>query len=158
MFGFLSGIETKFIAAIIIVLMLIGAWFYVKSLQESLNASRAEQARLVDVVSQQKLAMDTLKNDITRMNKIQTDYSETVTAIDGKVQSLRDRFDKDKTGKPRNFSRIVNSHPEIMEKAINKGSRDSLRCNELVTGAKLTPEEKSGKVKNSICPELLGRK
>lgn len=158
MFGFLSGIEAKFIAAIIVILMLVGAWFYVKNLQSSLDAAQSKIARFEDVISSQKLAMDSLKNDIKRMNDIQTDYSNAVVDIEGKVQALRDRFEKTKTGKPRNFAHIVHDHPEAMEKAINRGTRDSFRCNELVTGARLTPAERSGKVKNTICPELLGGK
>jgi hypothetical protein len=156
MFGFFSGIEAKFVGAIIILLMLVGAWFYVKSLQSSLDAAQSKIAVFEDIISSQKLAMDTLKNDISRMNNIQSEYSEQIGTIDEKVRGLADRFTKDKNGKPRDFSHVVHSHPEVMEKAINRGSRDALRCNELVTGAKLTPEERSGKVRNSICPELLG--
>jgi hypothetical protein len=38
---------------------------------------------------------------------------------------------------------------------VNRGTKDALRCNELITGAPLTTEEKSGKVKNGICDELI---
>jgi hypothetical protein len=43
----------------------------------------------------------------------------------------------------------------LFNNAVNHGTSDQLRCFELVTGSQLTEEEKNGKKKNSICPELL---
>ncbi len=155
MFGFLSGIQAKFIAAVVIILLLVAAWFYVKHLQSSLDAAEAKMARLEDVVTSQKVAMNNLKNDIIRMNKVQNDYSEKAKESDKSYERLEDTFNQTKSGKPRDFGKIVNKKPDLMEKKMNRSTRDSLRCNELVTGSPLTFEEKSGKVRNTICPELL---
>ena len=155
MFGFLSGIQAKFIAAIIIILMLVAAWFYVKHLESSLEAAKAQVARMEDVVTSQKLAIDNLNRDIIRMNKVQNEYGEKVKEFDKSYDRLEDKFNQTKTGKPRDFNKIVNSKPSMMEKTINRASKDANRCNEIVTGSPLTLAEKSGKVKNTVCPELL---
>lgn len=155
MFGFLSGIQAKFIAAVIIVLMLVSAWFYVKHLQSSLEVAKAQMARMEDVVNSQKLAIDNLNQDIVRMNQVQTEYSEKVKDYDKSVDQLEDKFNTTKSGKPRNLNKIANKKPTAFEKIINRATKDSLRCNEIVTGSPLTLAEKSGKVKNSVCPELL---
>jgi flagellar biosynthesis/type III secretory pathway M-ring protein FliF/YscJ len=155
MFGFLSGIQAKFIAAVIIILMLVAAWFYVKHLESSLEASKAQLARMEDVVSSQKLAIDNLNRDVIRMNKVQNDYGEKVKGFDKSYDRLEDKFNTTKSGKPRDLNKIANKKPTAFEKIINKASKDAARCNEIVTGSPLTLAEKSGKVKNSVCPELL---
>jgi hypothetical protein len=45
--------------------------------------------------------------------------------------------------------------PSVVEDKINRGTKDALRCNELLTGSPLTQNEISGKVRNNICPDLL---
>jgi len=158
MFGFLSGIQAKFIAAVIIILMLVAAWFYVKHLESSLDAAQSKIARFEDVISSQKLAMDNLKKDIIRMNEVTTEYSNKVDKIEQDVMKGIRTMSETKTGKARDFGKIVNRHPDLIEKAINQGTKDALRCNELATGAPLTPGERAGIIKNKVCPELLGVK
>lgn len=158
MFGFLSGIQAKFIAAVILVLMLLAAWFYVKHLESSLDAAQSKIARFEDVITSQKLAMDNLKQDVIRMNEVTTEYSNKVNRIEQNTMRNVKTMGETKTGKTRDFNKIVNKHPDLMEKAINNGTKDSLRCNELASGAPLTPGERAGIIKNKVCPELLGVK
>lgn len=158
MFGFLSSLESKFIAAVVAILILLAGYFYVKHLQSSLEAAQAKVATFEDVISAQKLAMDTLKKDIARMNEIQTDYGNRVSVIDGKVRNLADKFSKDRNGKPRDFAKDVAAQPDAMEIRINRATRDAHRCNEIVTGSPLTADERRGRVFNSICPEYMGGK
>lgn len=158
MFGFLSGIQAKFIAAVIIILMLVAAWFYVKHLESSLDAVKAMNARLEDVVTSQKLAIDNIKNDVIKMNKVQGNYSDKVQVIEKDAQDIEKKLTTTKNGNPRDLNKIANKKPTAFEKIINRASKDSLRCNELVSGSPLTADEKAGKVKNSVCPRLLGVK
>jgi len=158
MFGFLGGIQAKFIAAVIIILMLVAAWFYVKHLESSLDAVKAMNARLEDVVTSQKVAMDNLKNDVIKMNKVQGKYSDSVQVIEKDTQELEKKLTTTKSGNARNLNKIANKKPTAFEKIINRASKDSLRCNEIVSGSPLTADEKSGRVKNSVCPRLLGVK
>jgi hypothetical protein len=53
---------------------------------------------------------------------------------------------------------VAKAPPTQTEIKINRGTKDALRCNELVTGSPLTTDELSGKVKNNICPELIASK
>lgn len=158
MFGFLSGIQAKFIAAVVIILLLVAAWFYVKHLESSLDAAQAKMARMEDVVTSQKLAIDNLNKDIIRMNQITTDYSNKVDKIEQDTMRGVKSLSETKTGKARDFNKIVNKHPDVVEKIINQGTKDALRCNELASGAPLTPGERAGIIKNKVCPELLGVK
>jgi hypothetical protein len=158
MFGFLSGIQAKFIAAVIIILMVVAAWFYVKHLESSLDAVKAMNARLEDVVTSQKVAMDNLKNDVIKMNKVQGKYSDKVQVIEKDAQDFEKKLTTTKNGNTRDLNKIANKKPTAFEKIINRASKDSLRCNEIVSGSPLTADERSGKVKNSVCPRLLGVK
>jgi hypothetical protein len=50
---------------------------------------------------------------------------------------------------------MAQEKPSIVEEKVNRGSKDALRCNELITGSPLTEDEAAGKVRNNICPTLL---
>ena len=155
MLDFFGGIQAKFVAAVIAVLLLIAAWFYVQHLQSTVELVKAQNARLEDVVTSQKLAMDNLKNDVIKMNKVQGKYSDKVQVIEKDNQDLEKRLTTTKNGNPRDLNKIANKKPTAFENIINRASKDSLRCNEIVSGSPLTADEKSGKVKNSVCPRLL---
>jgi hypothetical protein len=38
---------------------------------------------------------------------------------------------------------------------INRGTKAAFRCNAIATGSPLTKDERSGTMKNAICPELI---
>ena len=155
MFGFLNDIQAKFIAAVIAVLIIAAAWFYVQHLESTIDAVKAQNARLEDVITSQKVAMDNLKNDVIKMNKVQGNYSDKVQVIEKDREDLEKKLTTTKNGNPRDLNKIANKKPTAFEKIINRASKDSLRCNEIVSGSPLTADEKTGKVKNSVCPRLL---
>lgn len=156
MFGFLSGIQAKFVTAIIMILMLAAAWFYVKNLESSLDAARSKLTQLKDVISSQSLEINNMKEDVIRMNNVQSNFSAKINEVEVNIKKSIKPLYVTKTGKDRDFKKIINKKPDLLEKIINRGTKDSLRCNEIVTGAILTQAERAGKTKNTVCPELLG--
>jgi len=79
------------------------------------------------------------------------DLSENFTTTQQEANELRGKFDK------MNLAKSASTLPTETELKINRGTRDALRCNELVTGARLTPDERSGKVQNNICADAIKR-
>lgn len=134
---------------------LTGGYFYVKSLQTEIELAKEVQAKMEGVIAKQSLAMDNLKADVERQGQVQAELSKQVSVAQQESADLSKKFTQDAEGKERNLSSLANQQPSLVEGKVNQGTKDALRCNEIVTGSPLTPEEASGKVRNNICPNLL---
>lgn len=154
MFG-LSGIGMKIAIAAILFSIISGGYFYIKSLRAEIELAREVQAKMETVITKQTLAMDNMKADIERMNKLQTELSSQVREAEQSSKDLARKFTQDSAGRERNLGALANAKPSVVEQKVNRGTKDALRCNELVTGSPLTEEERSGKARNNICPDLL---
>lgn len=154
MFG-LSGIGLK----IAIILALSGAatggWFYVQNLRGELALAAERQARLTDVVDSQKQAMETIQKDIGRMQEATSELNKKLVEAEQGRRELENKFNQTSAGKPRDFAALANKEPEKIEESINRGTRDAHRCNEIVSGSDLTADEQAGKVRNTMCSNLL---
>lgn len=144
----MGGLNIKVIIGAIIITILLSGTFYIQKLRSDLKLAAEIQAKLETVINRQKLVIEQTQKDIERMNDIQKVLQEEKNTADQEVSILRKKFDE--------FNKAITKKPSLVETRINKATKDALRCNELVSGAKLTELEKSGKVKNNICPELLG--
>jgi len=144
----MGGLNIKVIIGAIIITILLSGTFYIQKLRSDLKLAAEIQAKLETVINRQKLVIEQTQKDIERMNDIQKVLQEEKNTADQEVSILRKKFDE--------FNKAITKKPGLVETRINKATKDALRCNELVSGAKLTELEKSGKVKNNICPELLG--
>jgi preprotein translocase subunit SecF len=154
MFG-LSSILIRLALATTLLSAITGGYFYVKSLQTEIELAKEVQAKMQGVINKQNLAMDNLRADIERQGQVQAELSKEISAAQQDNIELSKKFTQDADGKERNLSSLANQQPSLVEGKVNQGTKDALRCNEIVTGSPLTPEEISGKVKNNICPDLL---
>lgn len=154
MFG-LGGIGLKIAIAAIGISMIFSAWFYVKSLQSEIQAAHEVRARLEDNIKAQETAMTAMREDVARQAAIQRALSDSLNSAQQANADLSRRFNQDSSGRERNFGTFTTQQPSAVEQRANRGTRDALRCNEIVTGSPLTEDERSGKVTNNICPHLL---
>lgn len=154
MFG-LSGIGIKIAIFLIVSSLATTGWFYVKNLQGELKLAAEKQARMDDVINAQKQAMDVVQKDLARMQTTQRELNTKIQEAEAANRELENKFNRTSSGRQRNFAELANKEPAKVEESINRGTKDALRCNELVTGSPLTNDEKAGKVRNTICPGLL---
>lgn len=154
MFGF-SAIGVKLAIVAIVFAVLTGGYIYVQKLHSDLRAAAVENARLEDSIKAKDAAMEQLKQDLENMNKIRSDLDLKLRDAEKEVIELEKRFNESANGKDRDIGLIAKEKANAVELRINRGTRDALRCNEIVTGSPLTNDEKSGKIRNSICPDLL---
>lgn len=126
------------------------AFFYVQHLQDSLKIEKANNAVLMDTVKSAKQSVDNLRNDVQAIQTGVTAMNAELAKSRKDVQDLNKRFTETKSGEKRNLENLAAKHPKLIEDAINRGTKEAARCNQLVTGAKPEPGEK-----NSICPGLL---
>jgi ABC-type transporter Mla subunit MlaD len=143
--------KIKLIIGLIVFCVMVTGYFYIQALQGKLEAAAEVQQRLESVIDQQQKVLDRNAEDLRKMQQINKELSESFTDSQSKLSDLNAKFNK------YNLAEKAAANPTDAENRVNRGTVDALRCNELVTGARLTADEKSGKVTNSICGELVKR-
>jgi len=154
MFG-LGGIGLKIAIAAILFSVISGGYFYIQSLRSDLKLAAEVRGKLEDSIKAKDAAMEQTRRDLENMNRIQSDLNGRLRAAENTSNELARRFNVDRNGNERNLGRIAGERPAVVEVRINRGTRDALRCNEIITGSPLTEDERNGKVRNSICQDLL---
>ena len=151
-------LQIYLIGAIALLATLSIGYFYIDSLKNKLEVAELNQKTLKGVVDAEQEKTKKLQADIDTAKEIQGKmFTELALAKQDRIR-LEKQFTETKTGKVRDFGNLAAKKPGLVENAINKGTRDSFRCNEILTGSPLTKAEESGAVKNSICPDLIGKK
>ena len=141
------SIGIKIAIAAILFSVLSGGYFYIESLQGRLEAAKEVQQRMEGVIEQQKMVLEQNQKDLKQMQDLNNKVSESAQNAQQEVNELRNKFSR--------FNAIAKNNPSEAEMRINRGTKDALRCNEIVTGSRLTADELSGKIQNNICPELI---
>jgi hypothetical protein len=145
------GFGIKIAIAAILFSVVSGGYFYIQALQGKLEAAAEVQQRMEGVINQQKLVMERNAADLKKMQNINVEVAAQATKAQQEVSALNNKLTKLDTI-------VAQAPPTQTEIKINRGTKDALRCNELVTGSPLTTDELSGKIKNNICPELIASK
>ena len=150
MFGI--GGAIKAIVALIIVVVIAGGVWYVTGLRADLAVSEANSAKLQEGIQQQQALMEQMREDIATIQKTNAELSAQNERQKKDVESLSRKFDK------RDIGALAAEKPEVIEKLVNRGSVNALRCLELASGAPLNDKEKSAKTPteaNRECPGLI---
>ena len=145
------GLKIKLIIACVLFTVMISGYFYIMALQGKLEAAAEIQQRMEGVITQQKIVLDKQQEDARKMQDLNNEMSSKFTETQREVSELSQKFNN------RNLAGSSLKNPEEYEIKINRGTKDAMRCNELITGSPLTTEEKTGKVKNGICADLIKR-
>lgn len=151
----LIGWKFKIMVAVMLSSFLIASWYYVKNLQAEIKASELRESKYQETIAAKDEETQSIRRDLDSMVKSQKKLSEEIKAASSNVNNLEKKFTQNKQGEPRNIRSDALSKPAAIENAINRGTRDALRCGEITTGSPLTANEKSGKVTNTICPDLV---
>jgi chromosome segregation ATPase len=146
----ISGIAMKLIGFAGVAVLAAGLWFYVQHLQTQVQLERANSALAQQALKDTKATVDGLREDVKVMGESVVKLTGAFAEARKDVQNLEKRFTETKTGKERDIENLAAKHPLLIEKAINNGSKEAMRCNELVTGSAPQPGEK-----NSLCPKLV---
>ena len=127
----------------------------VQMLRMDLQIARENQAKLEDVVASQKAVMEQTNRDIEKMREINSNLNVEMRSAQRDVSDLERKFREGPGSKPRDVGSMAMKDPQKLQDKINRGTHLALRCNEIATGSPLTEDERSGKERNSICPELI---
>ena len=128
-----------------------GAWKYYQYTQEQIriyavNAATAELAQ-----QEAEAAVESLKRDMVEIQQQFTVVSKKFEVAKGRVSALENKLSEHEIGD------LAQKKPKLIEKIIDKGTADVLRCYEILTGSPLTDEEiavtKKSKA-NTTCPDV----
>jgi hypothetical protein len=155
MFG--VGATVKAIAALIIVVILAGSAWYVTGLRADLAVSRINAERLEQGIRTQQALMEQMRRDIAQIQSINSDLRQESERAQSEIKALTDRFNVNARGEARDFGAIAAAKPGVVERLINRGTENAMRCLEIASGAPLTEQEKNAKTSSEInreCPTL----
>lgn len=142
----------KLIIAAIIVGALLGAGWYITGLRANLAISEENNKKLADGLKEQSALIEQMKVDVAAIQEANKQLAEQNEKQKKDVDALTSKFDK------RDFGAFAASKPDVVEKLINRGTENAMRCFELAAGAPLNEKEKQAKSPteaNRECPALI---
>jgi len=149
MFGYIK------IAMLVIMLGgLAGGVAYVMKLRADLAISEANNAKLESAVSDQQAVIEQQIKDVEAIRSAMAEQNALNEKLNASIQDLSDKFNKvNASGEKRDIGNLAEQKPKLMERAINRGTKNALRCMEIAMGAELTEDEKNATKKSQINPE-----
>ena len=152
MFGI--GGAIKALAILATVLIIAGGLWYVTSLRADLATAQANNEKLEAGISAQQELIAGMQKDIEAIQSINKELQVQNEKQRQDVQNLSNKFNSGS----RDFGVFAATKPSVVEKLVNKGTINALRCIELASGAPLNEKEKNAKTPseaNRECPSLI---
>ena len=143
----------KMIMVGVLVAGIAGAGFYVMKLQKDNAILKANQIKLEQSVESQKKVIEKQKADFGQILEANKKMNALVNNLQKDLADLDKRFTKG----GRDFGKVAFEKTKVIEKIINSGSDNVLRCVEISMGAPLTDKEKNATKKSEInreCPTI----
>jgi cell division protein FtsB len=147
----------RLILIVVILAVLAGGAWYVTGMRAQLAVSEANNKKLEDAVTAQHSLIDQIKKDVSLVQEANQKLNTTIQAQNKDLNSLQNRFNTNADGSQRDIGKIAVANPSGIERAINRGTVNAIRCLEIASGAPLTPEERNAKTPSEInkeCPAI----
>lgn len=143
----------KLIAILIIVCIIAAGLWYVSSLKASLAVSQENVNKLSDGITAQQQVIEQQREDIQKIQEINSELNNELTRQQQEIQALNKKFNTRSNGETRDFAKLAADKPGLVEKLINRGTANALRCLEIASGAPLTTDELDARSTSKINPE-----
>ena len=122
------------------------------NLKADLAISEANNQKLADAAAAQNALIEGMKVDIAQIQEANKQLAEQNEKQKRDVETLNSKFSK------RDFGALAAEKPAVVERLVNRGTVNALRCMELASGSPLTDAEKNAKTPmeaNRECPNLI---
>jgi len=150
------GTIIKVVATLIIVILFSVGFWWITGLRADLAVSQANTEKLTQAVEQQQAAMDQMKAEQEQIRAITKSVNDQIVKQNNDVNALRDRFNTTASGQQRNWGKTAAEKPVAVERAVNRGTLNALRCLEIASGSPLTEAEKNATKPEEINKECPG--
>lgn len=146
---------------LVLILTIIGAigggLWYVTGLRADLAISAENSKKMEEAILQQQIAMEQLQVDQAKIREANEELNNTIKSQNQDMNALKNRFNTNADGSARDIGKIALEKPASIERAVNRGTKNALRCIEIASGAPLTSEEESANTTGEInkeCPSI----
>lgn len=142
---------------LVIVMIVAGGLWYVTGLRADLAVSQENTRRMTEAVAQQQAAMAQMQAEQAQIRELNAQLNTQIALQSRDVENLRDRFQRDAAGNQRNLASTAAARPEALERAVNRGTVNALRCLEIASGSPLTAAELAATKPSEInreCPSI----
>lgn len=146
------GTIIKAVAALVIAILFAVGFWWITGIRADLATSQANAEKLQQAVEAQHAAIEQMKVEQEQIRAITKTVSDQVIKQNNDVTALRDRFNTAANGQQRNWGKTAAEKPATVERAVNRGTVNALRCLEIASGSPLTEAEK-----NATKPEEINR-
>lgn len=146
------GAVVKAVVALIFLAVVAGGLYYMSTMQASIAILEMNNKQLEDGIKKQQELIEQQRADIENIQKVNKELANQNEKQKKDVDNLSRKFTKSDIGQ-----RAI-ENPVLMEKLINRGTINALRCIELASGAPLNDKEKEAKTPieaNRECPALI---
>jgi len=130
-----------------------GVGVYVMKLRSDNAILEANQIKLEMSIESQKKVIQKQKEDFSKILAANKKMNTLVNNLQKDIDALDKRFNKG----ARDFGKLANEKPKLVEKLINRGSERAGRCIEIAGGSPLTEKEINATKKSEInteCPSI----
>ena len=149
---FLAKFKVKLILAGIIISLLFGIWWAWNDMQATIQRQAGViVAQDVKIKGKEKIILQQ-KSDIKKQRIITNKLNNKFNVSRTKVEQLEGKFDKlgNSSKITRDLGKLAIAKPRLIQRVINNGSKESLRCIEIISGAELTADEMAATRKSQI--------
>jgi hypothetical protein len=147
----------KAIAVLLTIGIIVGSIYYISNLQANLATAKANSEILKESIEEQTAVITEMEENSKFQQEAFAEASKRLQDQYEQLQDLQSKFDRSSNGNPRDFGFIASQKPKLIERLVNKGTKDMNRCFEIVTGSPLTEKELKADKRsliNTSCPEL----
>ena len=135
------------------VIALVGAFWYVSGLRADVAQERINNQMLQQSIDQQQRVIDQMQRDFEDIRRINQELAAEAERQRAETQALVDRFNTTATGQSRDFGLLAAQRPRAIERLVNRGTANAMRCMELASGAEHTEQELAATLSSQINPE-----
>ena len=140
-------LQIKLVLAIIVMIGAGGGYLYVNKLQKDNATLKTNQIKLESAVEDNNKVIEQQIEDINKIRKTLEIVEEEKKKLEKDKDDLNNRLGKHDIGN------LAENKPGLVEKIINKASKNAQRCVEIASGSPLTEEELNG-TPNRECPSF----
>ena len=155
MFGIGAVIRALAILATIIAIGVGG--YYIINLKANLAVSEMNNRILEQGIADQRAEIQKMQQDIQNIQQANRDLAAASDRARADVTALQEKFSQDARGQPRDFGLLARERPELIERLVNRGTRNAMRCLEIASGAPRTEAEINARTSSEInkeCPSI----
>ena len=139
----------KMIFAVLLISGIAGGGMYVMKLRADNATLKANQIELEKGIEAQNKVLEQQKKDFSAIMESNKKLNKLIVTFKKDLDELDKRFNK----KKRDVGKLAIERSKSVERVINKGTDNALRCVELASGAEHTEEELKATKRSQINPE-----